>query len=116
LPRAALGKAASAKIRSAKPPLPRAVYRALGKGFAESPRGSRQRKGAANGPLPLTPSLPRAHLADSQQRVSLFLKKNFLPRASVAKLSANIFLFVFFKKYLPRTLLAWLSANIFPFF
>jgi hypothetical protein len=50
LPRAALGKAASAKTRSAKPSLPRAVYRALGKGFAESQRGPRQRKGAVNGP------------------------------------------------------------------
>jgi hypothetical protein len=34
---AALGKAPSAKIRSAKSSLPRAVYRALGKAFAESP-------------------------------------------------------------------------------
>jgi hypothetical protein len=33
----ALGKAPSAKIRSAKASLPRAVYRALGKAFAESP-------------------------------------------------------------------------------
>jgi hypothetical protein len=37
LPSAALGKAPSAKIRSAKASLPRAVYRALGKAFAESP-------------------------------------------------------------------------------
>jgi hypothetical protein len=50
LPRAVLSKAVSAKTRSAKPSLPRAVYRALGKGFAESQRGSRQRKGAVNGP------------------------------------------------------------------
>jgi hypothetical protein len=34
---AALGKASSAKIRSAKASLPRAVYRALGKAFAECP-------------------------------------------------------------------------------
>jgi hypothetical protein len=37
LPSAALGKAPSTKIRSAKASLPRAVYRALSKGFAESP-------------------------------------------------------------------------------
>jgi hypothetical protein len=37
LPSAALGKAPSAKIRSAKASLPRAVYRALSKAFAESP-------------------------------------------------------------------------------
>jgi hypothetical protein len=37
LPSAALGKAPWAKIRSAKASLPRAVYRALGKAFAESP-------------------------------------------------------------------------------
>jgi hypothetical protein len=34
LPSAALSKAPSAKIRSAKPSLPRAVYRALGKAYA----------------------------------------------------------------------------------
>jgi hypothetical protein len=37
LPSAALGKASSAKIRSAKTSLPRAVYRALDKAFTESP-------------------------------------------------------------------------------
>jgi hypothetical protein len=37
LPSAVLGKALSAKIWSAKASLPRAVYRALGKAFAESP-------------------------------------------------------------------------------
>jgi hypothetical protein len=39
----ALGKALSAKIRSAKASLPRAVYRALGKAFAESPTLSKAR-------------------------------------------------------------------------
>jgi hypothetical protein len=37
LPSAVLGKAPSAKIRLAKPSLSRAVYRALGKAFAETP-------------------------------------------------------------------------------
>jgi hypothetical protein len=38
LPSAAIGKAVSPKIRSAKPSLPRAIYRALGKAFfAECP-------------------------------------------------------------------------------
>jgi hypothetical protein len=37
LPSAALCKASSAKIRSAKASLPRPVYRALGKAFVESP-------------------------------------------------------------------------------
>jgi hypothetical protein len=78
LPRAALGKAASAKTRSAKPSLPRAVYRALGKGFAESQRSSRQRKDAVNGPA-------------------------FFAESPFGWLSAKIFLFFsFFLKYLPR--------------
>jgi hypothetical protein len=49
----ALGKVPSAKIRSVKASLPRAVYRALGKAFAESPTlGKARNKKKA--------SLPRA--------------------------------------------------------
>jgi hypothetical protein len=79
LPRAALGKDASAKTRSAKPSLPRAVYR------AESQRGPRQRKGAVNGP---------AFFAESpfdwlSAKNFLFFKKKCLPRASLARLSVK---------------------------
>jgi hypothetical protein len=45
LPRGALGKDLSANFLSAKEALPRALSRALGKLFAESKRGPRQRKG-----------------------------------------------------------------------
>ena len=44
LPRAALGKDPSAKNLWAKMSLPRAIFRALGKDFAEGFRGTRQRK------------------------------------------------------------------------
>jgi hypothetical protein len=62
----------------------------------------------------LTPSLPRAQLTGSRQRVFLFLKKLFAESQSGQALGKH---FSFLKKKsLPRVLLAWLSTNIFSFF
>jgi hypothetical protein len=100
LPSAALGKAASAKIRSAKPSLPRA---SVALGNEKAPLTSPQH----------LPSLPRAHLAGSRQIVFLFSEKLFAESQSSHALGKR---FPFLKKSLPRVLLAWLSAKYFSFF
>ena len=61
--------------------LPRALYRALGKAFAEGWSGTRQRKAAVTAPAPGTESLPRAVSGGPRQRIILFFEKS-LPRAS----------------------------------
>ena len=77
LPSAALGKEHTAKNWSAKPSLPSVFYRALGKGFAESPGGTRQRKATVTAPAPLTVALPSANPADTRQNFFIFFKKKF---------------------------------------
>ena len=57
--------------------LPRALYRALGKAFAEGWTGTRQRKAAVTAPAPGTESLPRAVSGGPRQRIILFFWKIF---------------------------------------
>ena len=57
--------------------LPRALYRALGKAFAEGWSGTRQRKAAVTAPAPGTESLPRAVSGGPRQRIILFFWKIF---------------------------------------
>ena len=73
----ALGKEYTAKNWSAKPSLSSVFYRALGKGFAESPEGTRQRKATVTAPAPLTVALSSANPTGTRQRVFIFLKKFF---------------------------------------
>ena len=76
LPSAALGKEHTAKNWSAKHSLPSVFYWALGKGFAECPGDTRQRKAIVTALVPLTVTLPSANPAGTRQRFFIvFLKK-----------------------------------------
>jgi hypothetical protein len=74
LPCVALGKGHSEKKWPAKQPLPSAICRALGKGFAECRSSTRLRKGAVTAPETVTAALPSANLAGNRQRFFIFLK------------------------------------------
>ena len=68
--------------------LPRALYRALGKAFAEGWSGTRQRKAAVTAPAPGTESLPRAVSRALGKELFFFFLKNLcwgLPRRPSAK-------------------------------
>ena len=67
-------------------------YRALGKGFAESPGGTRQRKATVTAPAPLTVALPSANHAGTHQIFLFFLKK-ILCRVPSIRPSATMFYF-----------------------
>ena len=80
LPSAALGKNHSAKLQSAKPALPSVFYRTLGKGLAECPKRTRQKKGNVTAGLPSavdgrhtakTPNLP-CGVWEAHDKVSIF--------------------------------------------
>jgi hypothetical protein len=95
----------------------------IGKAFFAESRlsGSLPRASAAlgNEKAPLTgpqrlPSLPRAHLAGSRQRVFLCFLEKTLCREPVWPCSRQTFFFFF--KNLPRVLLVWLSVKYFSFF
>jgi len=96
LPRVALGKGLLAHLLSAKRPLPRAIHRALGKGFAESHRQLSAKKSSRYGVGGLTATLPRAARPNSRQRFILFyfFGKFFLPRASRKALGKEINFFL----------------------
>ena len=97
LPSTALDKEHTAKNWSAKPSLPSVFYRALGKGFAECPGDTRQRKATVTAPAPLTVALPSANPAGTRQRFFYFYLKNFFAECQPYRHSAKIF-FIFFKK------------------
>jgi hypothetical protein len=63
-----------------KPPLPSAICRALGKGFAEGSLSTWQRKGAVTALEPATAALPSANLAGTRQRVFIFFFVKILCR------------------------------------
>jgi len=95
LPRVALVKGLSTHLLSAKRLLPRAIHRALGKGFAESHRQLSAEKSSRYGVGGLTATLPRAVRPSSRQRFILFFfEKNSLPKASRAALGKEINFFL----------------------
>jgi len=98
LPSAALGKGPSANFESAKGSLPRAFYRALGKGFAECLLGgTRQRKVTVMTGCKLTVALPSVSKKGTRQIIFLKTIPNFFAECLQVGHSAKKLIFLFKK-------------------